>query len=169
MGIADGVILSVIAISALLSWLRGFVKEALSLVTWLSALIISYMFAPNLATVLVDYIALTPALLDGAARLMLFVGTLMVGALIKNLVAELIKATGLSKTDRVIGIGFGVVRGAVIVLIVTAGLRWFNVGQNQTWWQESQIIPIFSDLEAQLMVWLEQQPAVSTALQSGVF
>ena len=169
MGIADGIIIAIIACSALLSWMRGFVKEALSLVTWLCALIISFTFAQNLATVLVDYISLSAQVLFLVARVMLFAGTLVVGALIKNLVGELIKATGLSKTDRVIGIGFGLLRGSVIVLIIIVGLRYFDAVGNQAWWQESEIIPMFAEFETQLLDWLERQPAVKSVLPTQVF
>ena len=169
MAIADGLILAIIACSALLSWVRGFVKVALSLVIWLSAVIISFSFAESLATVLVDYISLAANILFIVARLMLFVGTLIVGSLIKNLAGELIKATGLGKTDRVIGIGFGVLRGGVIVLVLIAVLRYFDAVQNQFWWQESQIIPVLSEFEAQLMAWFRQQPEVNSALPTEMF
>ena len=150
--------MGVVAISATLSWLRGFVKEALSLLTWLSALVISYLFAPSLATLLADYVVLSSTWLFGLARIILFVSTLIVGSLVKNLFAELIKATGLKKTDRLLGVGFGVARGGLIVLLVIAGLRWFDVAQSEPWWLESQLIPVFSQFEENLLAWFQQQP-----------
>jgi membrane protein required for colicin V production len=52
----DWGILAVLAISAALSLRRGFVKEALSLVSWIAAFVIARLFSGNLATLLVDYI-----------------------------------------------------------------------------------------------------------------
>src|SRR5690554_7501533 len=52
MAIIDWVILAVLAVSVLISLKRGFVKEALSLVTWVVAFIVARMFSGNLATLL---------------------------------------------------------------------------------------------------------------------
>jgi membrane protein required for colicin V production len=102
MNLADAIILIAIAISALLSVRRGFTREAFSLLTWVAAFIIARLFSPALDLLLQDQIA-TPSLRAAVAFGLLFVLTLVVGALINHLLGELIRVTGLSSTDRLLG------------------------------------------------------------------
>ena len=142
---ADWGIIGIIAISSLFSLRRGFFKEALSLVTWVSAFIVARLFTPALATVLDGYIQ-TPSMRVATAFIGLFVATLIVGALISNLVAVLVNATGLSGTDRVLGMGFGVVRGGLVVVVLVA-LIGNTPAEQDLWWQQSQLIPHFALME----------------------
>ena len=59
----------------------------------------------------------------------------------------LVQATGLSSTDRILGIGFGVVRGGLIVIVITALLVRSPVTED-SWWAESQLIPHFLLMES---------------------
>lgn len=142
---ADGVIIAILSISALFSLKRGFVKEALSLVTWVSAFIIARLFSSALEIVLMDYID-TPSIRLATAFGGLFIVTLIVGALVSNVFEMLINATGLSGTDRVLGMGFGIARGGLVVVVLVA-----LVGQTpataDTWWSDSQLIPHFALME----------------------
>ncbi len=142
---ADWVIVTLIAVSALLSLKRGFVKEALSLVTWVAAFIIARLFADQLSTLLASYID-TPSARVVAAFVLLFVLVLFTGALINNLIGMLIRATGLSSTDRVLGMGFGIARGCILVVVAVALLAMTPVKQDR-WWAQSTLIPHFQMME----------------------
>lgn len=142
---ADWTILAIVGISGLFSIKRGFVKEALSLVTWITAFIIARLFTDALATVLANYIQ-TPSFRIASAFGILFIMTLIVGALVSNLVGLLVQATGLSGTDRILGMGFGLARGALLVVIIVALLGGTPAVQD-AWWQGSQLIPHFVLME----------------------
>jgi len=75
---ADWTIVAIVGVSALLSLWRGLIKEALSLVIWVVAFIVSTMFSDSLAFMLSDIIT-TPSLRHMVAMALLFAGTLMVG------------------------------------------------------------------------------------------
>jgi membrane protein required for colicin V production len=143
---ADWVIVALIAVSALLSLKRGFVKEALSLVIWVAAFIVARLFADRLSAVLASYID-TPSARVVAAFVLLFVAVLFIGALINNLIGMLIKATGLSSTDRVLGMGFGIARGCILVVVAVALLAMTQVKQDR-WWAQSTLIPHFQMMES---------------------
>jgi membrane protein required for colicin V production len=135
----DIAIVVIVAISMLISLLRGFVKEALSLATWIAAILVGRFFCVQLATLLVDKIS-EPSARLAVAFALLFVGTLIVGALINQVVSQLIKATGLSGTDRVLGMVFGFARGLLVVAVVVGLLSMTPVTQD-SWWNESKFIP----------------------------
>jgi membrane protein required for colicin V production len=145
----DYVIIAVIALSAIISLMRGFVREAISLVTWIAAFWIALMFFRDLADHLVPWIEV-PSLRLGAAFAILLLLSLLLGALVGFLMGQLVDKTGLSGTDRLIGVLFGVARGAVLIaiLVLLAGLTPLP---NDPWWQQSLLIPHFQELA----VWLQ--------------
>ncbi|SQF97614.1 colicin V production protein [Paucimonas lemoignei] len=137
----DWAILGIVVISALISLKRGFVKEALSLVTWIIAGVVAWMFGAGLSVYLVNYIE-TPSFRVIGACTILFVATLLVGAMINFLIGELIRVTGLSGTDRFLGMVFGAARGGLLV-VVAVGLLSLGPVQQDQWWQQSRLLPQF--------------------------
>lgn len=142
----DWVLLAIVALSALLSLTRGFLREVLSLAIWIAASVLSIMFHEKLAVLLQPHIG-SPSLTKIAAIGLLFVLCLIMGGLISFVLSKLIKVTGLTATDRLLGTVFGALRGVVvIVVILMVGRRMLPLDQEQ-WWQQSVLIPHFSRLE----------------------
>lgn len=137
----DWAIIAIIAISALISLKRGFVKEALSLLTWVIAGAVAWMFGGSLSQYLSGYIE-TPSARVIAGCAILFVATLLVGAMVNFLIGELIRVTGLSGTDRFLGMVFGAARGGLLV-VVAVGLLSLGPVQQDQWWQKSRLLPQF--------------------------
>jgi membrane protein required for colicin V production len=134
----DWVIIALLTISTLISLRRGFVREALSLVIWVGAFILARTFHPQVQSLLENTVE-TPLVRLIAAFAILFFGTLIVGAIINNMIGHLVRATGLSATDRVLGMGFGLLRGVVVVIVAIAFTRYTPLAQD-TWWRTSIII-----------------------------
>ena len=137
----DWAIIAIILVSGLISLKRGFVREALSLVIWIVAGAVAWLFGGALAEHLGGFIE-TPSARIIAACGILFVATLLVGALISFLLGELVRATGLTGTDRLLGMVFGVARGARLV-VVLVGLLSLAPVQQDSWWRESSLVPHF--------------------------
>ncbi|WP_339510386.1 CvpA family protein [Pseudomonas sp. RL_15y_Pfl2_60] len=137
----DWAIIAVIGVSSLISLSRGFVKEALSLLTWIIAGAVAWMFGGALSHHLEGFIQ-TPSARVIAACALLFIATLMVGALVNYLLSELIRVTGLSGTDRFLGMVFGAARGGLLVVLLV-GLVSLAPVQEDTWWQQSTLVPHF--------------------------
>lgn len=140
----DYFILAIITISALLSLWRGFFKEALSLVTWVAALWFAMLYFDDLGGHLSQWIE-TPSVRGWVAFAILFVAIVIAGGVVNFLVGKLVEKSGLSATDRALGMIFGVARGAVIVsvLVMLAGLT--SVPQDP-WWSESLLLVHFQDM-----------------------
>lgn len=137
----DWTITAIIAISALVSLRRGFFKEVLSLVTWIAALFVAWSFAGNLSVHLNDFIE-TPSIRQITASSILFVVTLLVGGLVNKVFATLVQATGLTGTDRILGMVFGGLRGCLMVVLLV-GLMSFAPLENDLAWKNSTLLPHF--------------------------
>lgn len=140
MNVADYVIIAIVTISTLLSLYRGFAVEAISLASWVAAFVIARLFSTPLGYLLSDYLD-PPSMREPVAFAALFIATLIVAALIKRLLKEVVSVSGLSAMDRIMGMAFGALRG-VILLVFGMGLlsRLFEV-DNDPWWKESLLIP----------------------------
>lgn len=144
----DYAILGIIIFSLLISFIRGFVREALSLFTWAAAIWLAIHFFEALSSLLESSIH-SPSLRNIASFGLLFIGTLILGAMVNYLIAQLVDRTGLSGTDRILGVLFGGVRGVLMVTILLMLTQLTSFPQ-EPWWQASVLIPHFHPME----VWL---------------
>lgn len=135
----DLAILGVIGLSALISLLRGFVREVLSVLVWVLAFWLSLRFAGDAAAYLEAWIA-SPTIRLGAAFAAIFVATLVGGALVNQALVTLVGRTGLSGTDRLLGAVFGAGRGAVVVAAVVLLLGVTPMTEERGW-RESTLLP----------------------------
>ncbi len=135
----DFAFLGIVLLSILIGAFRGFVREALSLATWILAFILTLRYGPLLSLKLESSIhALAARIAIGYA--LVFFGVLLVGAILTYLIGILVRSTGLSPVDRMLGAGFGVLRGGllVIALVMVAGITALH---EQPWWQQSRLAP----------------------------
>lgn len=148
MAAIDLVILGIVLLSALIGVVRGFFREVLSLASWLAAFILALYFAPDLAE------RMTGLLADQGVRLIvafvvIFVVTLIVGGLAQRLVGSLVKSTGLTGTDRVLGFVFGAARGTLLCVVALIAVRRFaETGQ---WWESSLLVPQLLAFEQEVL------------------
>ncbi|MDG1689027.1 MAG: CvpA family protein [Gammaproteobacteria bacterium] len=146
----DYVIIGIIALSAIISIVRGFVKEVLSLVAWILAFWVALTFSPQFSVLLSDYIS-TPSISLFTAFSGLFIVTLILSALVNNLIAAIVVKTGLSGTDRMLGVLFGLLRGVAIVTLLVL-LAAATPMPNDAWWQNAVLIEHFE----KLAIWVRQ-------------
>jgi membrane protein required for colicin V production len=137
---ADWVIITVVGISTLISLLRGFIKEALSLIGWVLAFVISMVFAERFAALLGASIE-DPTGRYVVAFAGLFVLTLIAVGLLGRLLRSLVEFAGLGALDRVLGMAFGFVRGVFVLLVAVVMMRGLLQLDGFAWWQESLLLP----------------------------
>ena len=157
MTLVDFGIITIIAVLLVLGLIWGFVKIAIALGTWIAASTISFGFAPNLASSLLMAIESPPMRL-AAAMGILFILTLMVGALVSFLVRQFVSKTGLSGLDRILGMVIGLSLGLLVVIgmVFVAGL---TNAPSYDWWQSSLLIERFESLAMWLQGYLPDDVA----------
>jgi membrane protein required for colicin V production len=77
--------------------------------------------------------------------LLVFWAILAIGALIAKVTSKLFKWTGLSWLDRLLGGAFGLVRGALIAVVMIAVLLAFTPKPMPNWMVKSQVLPYAMD------------------------
>jgi membrane protein required for colicin V production len=159
MTVVDVVVIFVICLSALFSLLRGFVKEAISLATWIIAIWLAATFAPKLAAMLPLSIE-SEAVRQAVGFGVLFILSLMLGALINVLVSKVVKKTGLSGADRIFGVAFGVFRGGliIVVFVVIGGMTPLPEAD---WWQSSVLLEWFESVAIVIQGYIPEDLSLS--------
>ena len=132
---ADLIVLSIIVISIIVSLMRGFVKEALSLAGWLVSLWIAMTFSSGMAELFGDSIK-DPTLRLLAAFICLFVLSLIIGSIINFFATQFVQRAGLTGVDRTIGTVFGLLRGILLVTIIVM-LLGLTTLPKESWWDDS--------------------------------
>ncbi len=146
----DLIIIGLILVSILIGIVRGFIKELISLVTWIVAIVLAAMFTNQLS----EYMTFTktPFIRLLCAFLLIFIGVVFLGAIFNYVVGTFVRKTPFSTADRILGALFGVLRGIVFltILVLLGGLTPLP---QAPWWQTSYFIPRVQVLS----LWLKEQ------------
>ena len=147
----DYLIIGVLAVSVLIGLWRGLISEVLALAIWIAAFWLAMTFGLSVATHFEHSITLPSArILVGYG--LCFLAVLIAGALLRFVVGKLIESTGLSGTDRLLGMLFGFARGVLLVTLAVF-LLGFTAFTHDPWWRQSILLPQFESAAS----WLGQR------------
>lgn len=135
MVVADFIVLGIIFLSVVVSLMRGFVKEALSLAGWLVSLWVAMSFSSGMAELFGSAIK-DPTLRLLAAFISLFILSLIIAAIINFFATQFVQRAGLTGVDRTIGGVFGFLRGILLVTIIVM-LLGLTTLPKEPWWDDS--------------------------------
>lgn len=131
----DWLILAVLILSMAVGAWRGLVYEVLAVLGWVAAFILAPMFA-GLVGDLLPLGTSGESLRYAAGFGLVFIVALFASGFVSWLASKGISKIGLRPVDRVLGAGFGVVRGMLILMAVVTVLQMTPL-KNGTWQQES--------------------------------
>jgi membrane protein required for colicin V production len=119
----DLAVLGVLAISALLAFMRGLVREVLGIGAWIGAVVAAIKGLPFARTIVRDWIS-DPTWVDPVSFIVVFLITLLVLSLIARAIGRLVRGSVLGGVDRTLGLVFGLARGAALVILayIIAGM-----------------------------------------------
>lgn len=148
----DYILMVVLLVSVVVSFFRGFLKEAISLITWFVAFVAALKFAPLLSDHMQNHIA------NGTIRYILsavsiFIVVMIVGMLINKLAHALVTTSGLGVVDHLLGFIFGVLRGILFCSILLLILQASPV-QSSDWVAHSILAPYFQPMLGHFSKWI---------------
>jgi membrane protein required for colicin V production len=138
----DYAVVGVFAVSLVAGAWRGLVREVLSILGWVIAFLAANLLAGPLGPAMPAAIP-SPELRIAAAYVAVFVGSLIVTALVGLLLSKIMKAAGLGGVDRMLGAIFGAARGLLIVLAATL-LAGLTSAPRQAFWRDSASAPFLT-------------------------
>lgn len=145
MNFIDYLILAVLLVSLFLGYFRGFLGEAISLISWLGGLWLAWHYAHLLQPHLGGLLA-NPPVNVWAARTVMLLAVLVVGWLIGGIVGYFANQSGISlMLDRLLGMLFGAIRGMVLVAVAVMLGKQLQL-DGASWWQRSRFMPIAEDV-----------------------
>lgn len=153
----DWILLLVLALSALFGALRGFVAEVLSMVVWIAAFWLAFIYGADVAQ------WLQPQIADAAGRLLLayalvFIAAMVAGSVVSWIVARTVRSLGLGGVDSFFGFAYGIVRGVLLGCVLVLVLGWTALPQ-QPQWRASPLIPLYQDGAEAMKRWLPEAAA----------
>ena len=138
----DGILLALVFFSALLGLWRGVVREVLSLLAWVFGIVLAGRFAADLA----PRMPFNGELLAYAcAWVLILVLVLLIVGLLARLLKQLLSVAGLGLVDRLLGAGFGFLRGTLLLLVLVQ-LIGMSAFTRYPVWTSSQVVPLVHQL-----------------------
>ncbi|HUK15209.1 MAG TPA: CvpA family protein [Bryobacteraceae bacterium] len=121
----DAVLLFIVALSLIAGFRKGLSRQIIGLVSVVVAIVLGLWTYGLAGGWLAHYVSSRRAANFGGFALV-FCGVLLAGSLVGYLLHKFLKFTGLSFFDRILGAGFGVVRGTLISVAVILGIMAFS-------------------------------------------
>jgi len=163
----DTAILLVFFVSILVGLMRGFIREIISLFTWIAAFVISILFSGTLANTFAGSSSSTSSLGAGSVHMLalsscfigLFVATLIIGSFVGRFISQMVESQGVSLANRFLGALFGFIRGLLVVLLAIF-LGQLTPMSSQPAWAQSQFVAAYQPA----VKWLDDlvQPGLSS-------
>lgn len=157
MAVFDYAVIGIVALSLALGLWRGVVSELIALAAWVLAVMAALEFGGEAGNFLFFKIA-DPAIRALAGCALVFVVVLVAMSLVRLAVHSMVKALGLSLSDRLLGMFFGVARGVLVVMALVAAGGLTSAPQ-QPWWKQAALAPPLETAVLAAKPWLPDELA----------
>ncbi|MBS1144458.1 MAG: CvpA family protein [Proteobacteria bacterium] len=152
MTVFDYVVLGIVGVSLLFGLWRGVVGEVIALVAWGVGIFAAIEYGAPVGHSVFAGMS-DPALRTLAGCVVIFVSILVLMAILNMVVRSMVKALGLSVSDRILGMVFGLLRG-VLVCMVLVGLGGMTSAPTQAWWRNAMLAAPMETVVMAVKPWL---------------
>lgn len=176
--IFDIVVLCAIAVSALIAFFRGFIRETLTIIGVLGGAAAAFYFAPSLSPVVRGWFGLNTEeeigtflglpytlLADGGAYVGIFLLVMIILSVCSYLLSKSVEAVGLGAIDRTFGVFFGIIRAVLLISLLYLPVYWtFDKEvrdgwfEEKSWLKESRTIVYVEYATSKLALMIPQKP-----------
>ena len=140
MSLIDILVILVLFASLIFGFFRGFVKELMSLVAWMSAFFVAYYFSSSVAIVLPFDAEFSIKYVTGFVLIFIFV--LIISSILIKFISAFVHKIGLGVSNIILGGLFGILRGVIIVYFLIFVIEKTSFGEDLTWQQSNSIVLI---------------------------
>lgn len=156
--ILDGILLVIMLLSAVLAMIRGFVREVLSIASWVAAAVAAFYLHKQVLPFAKQYINNDNVAL-GVAVIAVFLVTLIVVSYITMRISDFVLDSRIGALDRTVGFVFGAARGLLLVVVAMLFFNWFVPGQEQpAWIATAKSKPMLDSIGDRLVAALPENP-----------
>jgi membrane protein required for colicin V production len=126
----DWIFVAILALSTIFSFFRGFAREALSLISWVLALVLSIFFGSDIGNWLFASFQ-NATVRGGAGFIFTFFMVLILGMVLNFFIGRFVKMSGLGIFDTILGGAFGFIRGIalLVVIMMFLSMPWLNASE----------------------------------------
>ncbi len=168
----DIIALVLIGGGAIFGWIKGFVHEALSLIAWVLAVVaVKFLHTP-----LTDWLSAPVGTPSGAAALavvILFGGTFIVGRLLAKALGNRTRQSVLGPVDRVLGLGFGFVKGLIIATLIFIAITfvtdrfWSSPAARPDWLRNARSYQLLDASSRAMVDWLDERRIANLKMRTA--
>jgi membrane protein required for colicin V production len=155
----DGIVITVVLLSALLAMYRGFIREVLSIAAWVAAAAAAFMFHKPLLPFIKPYLAQVPdTIAIGISAVSIFILTLLVVSYITMKISDFVLDSAFGPLDRSFGFLFGAARGLLLLVVAMLFFNWFVPDRQPAWVAGAKSKPLLDFMGQRLVSYLPDDP-----------
>lgn len=161
----DYAIIGIIALSVITGLFRGFIKELIALCVWIAAIWLAFNYSSKLHPWIAPYVHDKTAQ-AAVAFIAILLAVIIVGGLFNAMLSFILRRSGLSGTDRLLGMGFGFVRGVFIVALIMVVFKMTSL-PHQDYTAQSRLYGKFEPLVNKLSLYMPSVLDQMSALENS--
>jgi membrane protein required for colicin V production len=140
--VTDLAVIVILVLSGLFAFVRGFIRELLSVLSWVGAALVALYAFEYVRPWVRTYVEI-PLVADGLAIGGVFIVALIVLSVVSHALARTIQRSGISAVDRSLGLLFGIARGALVVCLAWLLIAWVILPDDRPpWLTEAKSLPL---------------------------
>lgn len=153
----DGILLVIMLLSAVLAMIRGFVREVLSIASWIAAAVAAFYLHGHVVPFVRQYINNDNVAL-GVSAAAVFLLTLIIVSYITMRISDFVLDSRIGALDRTLGFVFGALRGLLLVVVAMMFFNWFVPQDQPAWIATAKSKPVLDTIGTRLVNALPESP-----------